>query len=135
MLLALSVAALLSGFMVYTALAGSDVAEPVIEMRELADRKSEARGNTVELVGVASGPVKGEKGREISFYMADPQSDKTRVLVRYSGTVPDSFRVGRNVIVKGQLAKDGEFVGKPGSLVTKCPSKFETSGGSGRSSG
>jgi cytochrome c-type biogenesis protein CcmE len=135
MLLALSVAALLSGFMVYTALAGSDVAEPVIEMRELADRQSEAQRETVELVGVASGPVKGDKGREISFFMADMKNEKTKVLVRYKGTVPDSFRVGRNVIVKGKLAKDGEFIGKPGSLVTKCPSKFETSGGSGRSSG
>jgi len=44
--------------------------------------------------------------------------------VRYAGEVPDPFREGREVIVKGSL-KDGQFIGQRDSLVTKCPSKFK----------
>jgi cytochrome c-type biogenesis protein CcmE len=45
------------------------------------------------------------------------------VPVSYTGTVPDPFRDGREVIVQGRL-RDGTFVGERDSLVTKCPSKF-----------
>ena len=37
--------------------------------------------------------------------------------------MPDPFRDGREVIVKGELT-NGTFVGQRDSLVTKCPSKF-----------
>jgi cytochrome c-type biogenesis protein CcmE len=45
------------------------------------------------------------------------------VPVRYTGTVPDPFREGREVIVTGKM-RDGLFVAEQDSLVTKCPSKF-----------
>ena len=38
-------------------------------------------------------------------------------------TVPDPFRVGREIIVTVRRQGDG-FVGEKDSLVTKCPSKF-----------
>ena len=44
--------------------------------------------------------------------------------VRYTGAVPDPFREGREVIVKGTMA-NGLFVAEKDSLVTKCPSKFK----------
>ena len=43
--------------------------------------------------------------------------------VRYTGSVPDLFKVGRHVVVDGQLER-GTFVAEPGSLITKCPSKY-----------
>lgn len=43
--------------------------------------------------------------------------------MRYVGAVPDPFREGREVIVKGTL-RNGTFAGERDSLVTKCPSKF-----------
>ena len=43
--------------------------------------------------------------------------------VTYTGSVPDPFREGREVIVSGEL-KQGTFVAERDSLVTKCPSKF-----------
>ncbi|MFM8527679.1 MAG: cytochrome c maturation protein CcmE, partial [bacterium] len=43
--------------------------------------------------------------------------------VAYSGTIPDAFREGREVIVTGSL-EGGVFVAERDSLVTKCPSKF-----------
>jgi cytochrome c-type biogenesis protein CcmE len=46
------------------------------------------------------------------------------VAVSYSGSVPDPFREGREVIVT--VKRDGSgFVAQRDSLVTKCPSKFE----------
>ncbi|MGH2907528.1 MAG: cytochrome c maturation protein CcmE [Solirubrobacterales bacterium] len=37
--------------------------------------------------------------------------------------MPDPFKEGREVIVTGEV-KNGALVAKPGSLITKCPSKF-----------
>jgi cytochrome c-type biogenesis protein CcmE len=59
----------------------------------------------------------------LSFRVQD-RSGTASVPVRYRGSVPDPFREGREVIVKGQLAK-GVFVADKDSLVTKCPSKFK----------
>jgi cytochrome c-type biogenesis protein CcmE len=43
----------------------------------------------------------------------------------YSGTVPDPFREGREVIVTVQK-QGGQYVGERNSLITKCPSKYKT---------
>ena len=45
--------------------------------------------------------------------------------VSYTGAVPEPFREGREVIVTVRRRGAG-FVGEPGSLLTKCPSKFTT---------
>jgi cytochrome c-type biogenesis protein CcmE len=45
----------------------------------------------------------------------------TRVV--YHGSEPDLFRTGRDIVVDGRL-KHGTFVAVPGTLVTKCPSKY-----------
>ena len=45
------------------------------------------------------------------------------VPVRYAGAVPDPFREGREVILKGKM-DNGLFIGENDSLITKCPSKF-----------
>jgi cytochrome c-type biogenesis protein CcmE len=44
-----------------------------------------------------------------------------QIPVVYSGTVPDPFREGREVLVKGELEGE-QFVGN--DMTTKCPSKF-----------
>jgi cytochrome c-type biogenesis protein CcmE len=41
----------------------------------------------------------------------------------YTGSVPDLFKVGRHIVVDGRLRK-GVFVAQPGSMITKCPSKY-----------
>ena len=45
------------------------------------------------------------------------------VPVVYTGTVPDLFRTGRDVVVDGRM-RNGVFVAVPNTLVTKCPSKY-----------
>jgi cytochrome c-type biogenesis protein CcmE len=37
--------------------------------------------------------------------------------------VPDLFKVGRHIVVDGHLRR-GTFVAEPGSMITKCPSKY-----------
>jgi len=45
------------------------------------------------------------------------------VAVRYTGSVPDLFKVGRHIVIDGRL-RSGVFVAEPGSMITKCPSKY-----------
>jgi cytochrome c-type biogenesis protein CcmE len=47
----------------------------------------------------------------------------TAVAVVYTGSVPDLFKVGRHVVLNGRL-RSGAFVADPGSMITKCPSKY-----------
>jgi len=118
--IALSVAAVLAVFIVYTAVAGAGT--PQLQPSELARHPA----GDVMLVGKVVGPVTGDAhaagGKR--FALRDVQGDKgTRVPVVYRGTVPDLFRVGREVVVEGTL-RNGTFVARPGTLSTKCPSKY-----------
>lgn len=134
---ALGVAVTLMTFMAYVVIKGNDVQEPLLQAQELVSKSELASSQTVQVDGVASGPVTGEQGKRFKFYVTDRNGDN-RTLVDYRGAVPDAFRVGRNVIVKGKLVTDAKsgstvFRAKPGTLVTKCPSKFESEGGTSRS--
>jgi cytochrome c-type biogenesis protein CcmE len=62
-------------------------------------------------------------GGVLLFRVRDPKLDES-VPVRYTGLVPDPFAVGRGVLVTVQQ-QGTQFVGQPGSLTTKCPSKFQ----------
>lgn len=79
-------------------------------------------GQSYELTGkVVNGSI-AHAGDELRFRIRD--RDGTASLpVRYTGTVPDPFREGREVIVSGEL-RGGTFVAERDSLITKCPSKF-----------
>ena len=58
------------------------------------------------------------------FVLRDVKGDSgARARVVYHGTVPDLYRVGREVVVTGTL-RNGVFVAQDGSLSTKCPSKY-----------
>ncbi len=64
-------------------------------------------------------------GPTITFKMAHPGKVTGKMItVVYSGTVPDTFREGRDIIIDVKQRSDGVFVGQGNSLLTKCPSKF-----------
>ncbi len=115
LVVALSIAALLAVFLLYTSLAGG--ATPSLQPGEL-----EGRDGRVLLAGRVVGKV-GRDGRTIRFRLRDVNGSAS-VRVVYTGSVPDLFRPGRDVAVGGEL-RSGVFVGEPGTLVTKCPSKYE----------
>jgi cytochrome c-type biogenesis protein CcmE len=134
---ALGMAVVLATFMLYVAIKGGDVQEPLLQASELVSKRALASSQSVQVDGIAAGPVHGTQGERFSFYVTD-RDGTHRTKVDYRGSVPDAFRVGRNVIVTGTLHRtaDGErvFRAKPGTLVTKCPSKFESEdGGTSRS--
>jgi cytochrome c-type biogenesis protein CcmE len=118
LVIALSIAAVLAVFLLYTSIAGGGT--PSISPSELAGRADE-----VALAGLVIGPVKGDAhGAGLRFRLRDIEGDrKTTVNVVYTGSVPDLFRVGRHVVVDGSLV-NGVFVAEPGTMVTKCPSKY-----------
>ena len=46
----------------------------------------------------------------------------------YSGIVPDTFKDGSEVVVKGHAGPDG-FAVEPNGVMAKCPSKYEPQAG------
>jgi cytochrome c-type biogenesis protein CcmE len=118
LVIALSVAAVLAVFLLYTSIAGGG--NPSISPSQLA-----GRAGTVQLAGVVVGPVTGDAhAGGLRFRMQDiGKTTTTAVAVRYTGSVPDLFKVGRHIVVDGRLVR-GTFVAQPGSMITKCPSKY-----------
>lgn len=135
---ALGMAVVLATFMLYVGIKGGDVQEPLLQAQELVSKREVATSQTVQVDGIAAGPIEGEQGGEHFVFHVTDRDGGNKTRVHYSGSVPDAFRIGRNVIITGKLVADpksGEhvFEAEPGTLVTKCPSKFESEGGTSRS--
>jgi cytochrome c-type biogenesis protein CcmE len=116
LVIALSVAACLAIFLLYTSIAGGGTVS--LRPSELPGHKGRA-----QLFGVVLAPVRGDAhAGGLRFRLRDVDGTATARVV-YRGSVPDLFRPGRDVYLKGRL-QNGVFVGEPNSLVTKCPSKY-----------
>ena len=118
LVIALSVAAALAVFVVYTAVAGAGT--PQIQPNDLARNTGEVTrvGKGVS----ASGDAHSSAG--MRFVLRNVSGHpRARANVVYHGTVPDLFGVSREVVVTGTL-RNGVFVATDGSLSTKCPSKY-----------
>jgi cytochrome c-type biogenesis protein CcmE len=116
---ALSAAVLLSAGLVYTSFSAST------ETKEPSQLLAAAPGTRAEMTGrVVPGSVERE-GNDLRFRVADRDGEGEGIPVAYSGTVPDPFRGGREIILTGEV-ENGTFVGEPDTLITKCPSKFTT---------
>ncbi len=116
LIIALSVAACLAIFLLYTSIAGGGT---------VSLRPSQLAGHhgTVQLAGLVLAPVGGDAhANGLRFRLRDIDG-KAAVPVIYYGSVPDLFKVGRHVYLRGQL-HNGAFVGERDSLVTRCPSKY-----------
>jgi len=74
---------------------------------------------------VAEGEIKytNEAERQLSFFVEDIEGKAEQIIpVNYKGTVPDTLKVGRDVILEGSY--NGEsFIAT--SLLTQCPSKYQ----------
>jgi cytochrome c-type biogenesis protein CcmE len=116
--IALSVAAVLAVFLLYTSIAGGG--NPSIAPSEI-----DGRTGTVQLAGVVLGPVSGDAhAGGLRFRLRDIEgTTRTAVEVRYTGSVPSLFKTGRHIVINGRL-RNGTFVAEPGSMITKCPSKY-----------
>jgi cytochrome c-type biogenesis protein CcmE len=101
--IALSLAVVLAGALVYTSFSAAT------EAREPSDLIAGATpGKSYELTGkVTRGSV--QRDDEVLKFRIRDRNGTASVPVRYTGAVPDPFREGREVIVKGTM-RDGLFV-------------------------
>jgi cytochrome c-type biogenesis protein CcmE len=119
LVIALSVAAVLAVFLLYTSIAGGGT--PTVAPSELG-----ARTDEVSLGGIAAGPRSGDAhAGGLRFRLRDLGSGPNgkSVAVLYRGSVPSQFKIGRELVVEGRL-RNGVFVANEGSMITKCPSKY-----------
>jgi cytochrome c-type biogenesis protein CcmE len=117
LVVALSIAAVLAVFLLYTSIAGGGT--PSLRPSQLGDHVGR-----VSLMGQVVGKPTGDAhAAGLRFKLRDVKGT-TNVPVVYKGSVPDLFRSGRDVVVDGKL-RNGLFVAVPNTLVTKCPSKYQ----------
>ena len=117
LIVALSIAAALAVFLLYTAIAGQGTA--TIKPSQLSSHVGK-----VQIVGTVVGPVHGDSYAPggLRFRMRDV-GGKVSVPVVYTGDVGALFKVGQNILVTGRL-HTGTFVADRNSMLTKCPSKY-----------
>lgn len=121
---ALTAALVLAGGLVYTSFSAGSPAKTPTEL--IASSKP---GQSYKLTGkVADGSVRHD-GDKLLFRVRD-RDGATSVPVAYTGSVPDPFREGREVIVTVTKGSGDTFTGEKDSLITKCPSKFVADDGS-----
>lgn len=120
LVVSLTAAVLLATALIYTSFSAASPTETPKQL--LADATP---GRAYQLTGVVvAGSVSRPSSGVLDFRVADRAGDATSVAVSYTGSVPDPFRVGREVIVTVRK-QDGGFIGERDSLITKCPSKYQ----------
>ncbi|HUP01478.1 MAG TPA: cytochrome c maturation protein CcmE [Gemmatimonadota bacterium] len=104
------------------------------EIDELAAATAETKDKVRVSGDVVEGSiVRHDADRTVRFDLrgtAEPGSPAAapgaRLPVVYSGTLPDIFRPGIQVVVEGRLDADGTF--RAETLLAKCPSKYQAAG-------
>ncbi len=119
LVVALSVAVLLAVALIYTSFTASTQA------KEPSELLGATQGTSYDMTGkVVPGSIR-HQGSGIAFLVKDRDGSGRSLPVTYTGTIPDPFRGGREIVLTGAM-RGGTFVGEPETLVTKCPSKFTT---------
>ena len=118
LVVALSAAVVLASALIYTSFSA---ASPALSPTQLVKQAQPGRSYVVTGT-VASGSVH-RIGSVFDFAVRD-RAGSTAIPVTYTGTVPDPFREGREVIVTVEK-HGGNYVGERNTLITKCPSKYK----------
>ena len=118
LVIALSIAAVLAVFLLYTSIAGGGTPS-------LTPSQLKGQAGTVSLVGKVVGKPTGDShAGGLRFKLRDVKDPSSKtVAVVYTGSVPDLFQTNRDIVVDGRL-RNGTFIATPGSMVTQCPSKY-----------
>jgi cytochrome c-type biogenesis protein CcmE len=78
-------------------------------------------GKPLQLHGFAADVRKSVDSLDYRFIV---KSGNYSVPVSYSGVVPDTFKDGSEVVLKGRLSSSG-FQVEPDGVMAKCPSRYE----------
>lgn len=88
---------------------------------ELIGQGGSLYGENVRVDGeVAPGSV--EQGADALLLRFTIVEGVESLPVVYQGVIPDSFKVGNEVVIEGHLDSDGIF--QANTILTKCPSKY-----------
>ena len=119
LVVALTAAVVLASALIYTSFSA---ANPALSPSQLV--RQAQPGRSYELTGtVVKGSVQ-RLGETLRFSVQDRTGQGVILPVVYTGTVPDPFREGREIVVTVSR-QNGGYVGQRDSLITKCPSKFQ----------
>lgn len=92
------------------------------EVGEFLDKTQAVSGQTTRVSGEVSPDVNNE-GLTLRFTLLDMTGRPASLPVLFKGQVPDTFEIGRQVVVEGKLGLDGIF--QATSIISKCSSKYE----------
>jgi cytochrome c-type biogenesis protein CcmE len=116
------VLAMTFGALLYTTMAeGTEYYKHVDEV--MADPTA-WHGKRLQLHGYVMDPIFHKA--ETLEYRFQIQSNGRAVPAHYRGVVPDTFKPGSEVVLKGRLGPEG-FSVAPNGVMAKCPSKYEAS--------
>jgi cytochrome c-type biogenesis protein CcmE len=109
------------GFLLITAFQTNAVY--YLTVSELQSATPGIYGQPVRVAGkVEAGSIQRDPTTLLVNFVA--QDDSGKLPVTYKGVLPDIFGDGVEVVVEGKYAESGTFTA--GTLLAKCPSKFES---------
>lgn len=92
-----------------------------LTVAELKQQGESIYGEDVRVNGqVVPGSMEWDsKSRILKFMIAEGEQS---LPVDYSGTIPDAFKAGSDVVIEGKLDSGGIF--QAHTILTKCPSRY-----------
>jgi len=93
---------------------------------EVAQDPSAWYGKHLDLHGYVAGTVMVRPNT--LEYQFDVQNNGKTIKASYTGVVPDTFKTGAEVVLKGRLSPEGFLVEHDG-VMAKCPSKYTPASG------
>ena len=92
------------------------------EVSELLEKADTLSNQTIRVSGNVADDV-DRQGLEMSFTILDISNNGDSLPVVYSGAVPDTFKVGNQVVLEGEYTAAGIF--EADVIIMKCGSKYE----------
>ncbi len=89
---------------------------------EFLDKGASVIGQTTRVSGEVSSDLTVE-GTTLHFTLLDMTGRAASLPVVFQGQVPNTFEIGRQVVVEGKLGADGIF--QASNIIAKCSSKYE----------
>ena len=106
------------GGLMYTTLA--EGTEYYMHVDEVMQSPSEWQGKRLQLHGFVNDLRQRPNTLDYRFQV---QNNGKVITASYTGVVPDNFKNGAEVVLKGRLHGDG-FAVEPNGVMAKCPSKY-----------
>ncbi|GBD92156.1 cytochrome c-type biogenesis protein CcmE [bacterium BMS3Abin04] len=121
----LSIIIISIGTLFYFGMSSSMIA--YLNVRDIVNTSREMPTKIVKVTGkVKIGTIKtSNANRKLKFILQDSDSTNFAFPVIYNGIIPDNFKSGTIVVVRGTMGSDKVF--RADNLLAKCPSKYNVS--------